>query len=226
MTLLRVPTICLVTDRRRLVPPTDDELVRLTQSAAAAGVDLIQVRERDLHDRDLLSLSRRIVGVSAGTRVEVVVNDRVDIALAAGSGGVHLRADSVGPDRVRAVAPHPFIIGRSVHSVAEARAAAGTGVDYLVMGTVYPSKSKNGSVSIVGIAALEAVCRTVSIPVLAIGGITTENVGEVAAAGASGIAAIGLFSDALADRGEDLDAALSALVTAISRAFARFSSAS
>jgi thiamine-phosphate pyrophosphorylase len=221
---LGVPLISLVTDRQRLTPPTDDDLVRLAGSAAAAGVNLIQVRERrqDVDDRALLALTLRIVAAAAATPAAVVVNDRVDIAIAARCAGVHLRGDSVGAERVRAVSPAGFIVGRSVHSVAEARDAVASGADYVIMGTVYPSKSKAASAA-AGLDGLKEVCRAVPVPVLAIGGITLENIHEVAAAGAGGIAAIGLFSDLLSAHGPlGMDDAMAAVVATIRGAFSPF----
>ena len=222
---LDVPLISLVTDRQRLTRPTDDDLVRLAGSAAAAGVNLIQVRERrqDVDDRALLALTLRIVAAAAPTPAAVVVNDRLDIAIAARCAGVHLRGDSVGAERVRAVSPADFIVGRSVHSVAEARDAVASGADYLIMGTVYPSKSKAASAAVAGLDGLKDVCRAVTVPVLAIGGITLENIHEVAAAGAGGIAAIGLFSDLLsAHRPSGVEDAMATVVASIRGAFSPF----
>jgi thiamine-phosphate pyrophosphorylase len=215
-----VPIICLVTDRQRLARPSDDELVCLAGRAAAAGVDLIQLRERNRDDGDLLALARRFVAAARGTTARVIVNDRLDIALAAGAAGVHLRADSVSAARVRAITPPEFIVGRSVHSAAEAVRAAPTGVDYLLMGTVYPSASKEGLAPIAGLAGLEAVCRAVSVPVLAIGGVATDKLRDIAGAGAAGVAAIGLFSEAVNENSHgDLEGALGVLVATIRRAF-------
>ena len=223
MTPLRFPTICLVTDRQRLVSATDNELVRVAECAAAAGVDLIQIRERNRDDRDLLAVARRIVALSSGRGATVLINDRMDVALAAAAGGVHLRADSIDADRLRAMTPPGFIIGRSVHGMAEALHAAASRVDYLIMGTVFPTRSKAGLGTVAGLARLEEVCRSVSIPVLAIGGITTENLPHVAAAGAAGIAAIGLFTDTCDEhRHRDPEAAFGSLVQAIRGVFAPF----
>jgi len=222
---LGVPIICLVTDSRRLAHPQDDALVRLVRHAAAAGVDLIHVREPHRTDADLVALTRRLVSAVGQTNTLVVVNDRVDVAIAAGAHGVHLRADSFSGDRVRRIAPPGFLIGRSVHGEDEA-VAARSGVDYLVFGTVYPTISKPGLAVPAGIAGLRAVCRRVSVPVLAIGGISSDNVGELAAAGAAGVAAIGLFTEALNETShgshgsnEHLDAALGRLVAAVRRGF-------
>lgn len=129
-----------------------------------------------------------------GTRTRILVNDRVDVALAAGAHGVHLRADSFSASRVRAMGPSPFLVGRSVHSVEDAVAAAtGGGLDYLIFGTVFESASKPGGAP-AGLAALAAVARATRVPVLAIGGITTERIGEAMSAGASGVAAITMFN--------------------------------
>jgi thiamine-phosphate diphosphorylase len=197
------PIICLVTGGRGLERP----LLELIAEAAQAGVDLIQIRERRLDDRALATLTRRAVDSTRGTSSRIVVNDRVDIALTAGASGVHLRGDSVAAGRIRALAPDGFLIGRSVHDPAEAAAVeAGGGCDYLLFGTVFPSTSKPSTDPIAGPGVLREVCATVAIPVLAIGGISIENVREVAASGASGIAAISLF-----ERGDPIAATVSML---------------
>ncbi len=186
------PVFCLVTDRHRT--QGDDQLVRLVRRATGAGVNLVQIRERGLEDRRLLALTRSIVAAVEGT-ARVVVNDRVDVALAAGADGVHLRADSPPAAAVRAMVPAGFLVGRSVHSEAEALEAAASGVDYLVLGTIFPTASKPAGVLPLGLKPLERAARAIPVPILAIGGITADNVGKVAAAGAAGFAAIGLFAD-------------------------------
>ena len=182
--------------------------------AAAMGIDLIQVRERDLCDRDLVDLVRAIVDAAAGFPARVLVNDRVDVALAAGASGVHLRADSISATDVRSVAPHDFVVGRSVHTIDEARAAAAAGgCDYLLFGTLFASAGKPAGHLVAGIEALRAVCRSVELPVLAIGGIDEARARETAAAGAAGVAAVGLFMSA------STDTAMRARVTDLRRAF-------
>ena len=197
------PIICLVTAGHGRERP----LLDLITEAAQAGVDLIQIRERRLDDRALLSLTRRAVEATRGTRSRIVVNDRVDVALTAEASGVHLRGDSFAAGRIRALAPPGFLIGRSVHGPAEAAAVeSGGGCDYLLFGTVFPSTSKPPTDPIAGPAALREVCAVVGIPVLAIGGISIENVSQVAASGAAGIAAISLF-----ERGDPIAATVSML---------------
>jgi thiamine-phosphate pyrophosphorylase len=190
-------TICLVTDRRRVAPAgaTDDaaarRVVAQARFAVEAGVDLLQIRERDLEAAALAALVRAVVTVTRGSRTRVVVNDRVDVALACGADGVHLRGDSMPPTAIRRLAPSPFLIGRSVHGVADLDGARGA--DYLIAGSVFASASKPADHRLLGVAGLRAVAAAAAVPVLAIGGITVERVAEVAAAGAAGIAAIGLF---------------------------------
>jgi thiamine-phosphate diphosphorylase len=182
-----------VTDRRRHGTSWQEALVARVREAARAGVHLIQVRERDLDGGPLARLVASCVEAVRGTRARVLVNDRLDVALAAGAHGVHLRADSFGARRVRAAVPSPFLIGRSVHSLAEAVAAAEDGAtDYLIFGTVFETSSKPGQAAS-GLTALATVATATRLPVLAIGGITTARIGEVMAAGASGVAGISMF---------------------------------
>ena len=209
------PVICLVTDRRRLGASWEEALLERIRIGAQAGVHLIQVRERDLEARDLWRLVRGCVEAVHGTRARVVVNDRLDVALAAGAHGVHLPASGLAPTAVRAIAPAGFLIGRSVHEAHEAELIAREGaVDYLVFGTVYSSASKPDT-SAVGEAALAAAAAAAApVPVLAIGGITSARMARVAAAGASGFAAIGWFADGeAADVERNVQQALSAFDT-------------
>ena len=187
------PVLCLITDRRRFGAGGIDALVSRVGRAAREGVHLVQVRELDLDSGLLLQLVSACVEVVRGTRTRIVVNDRLDVALASGAHGVHLRGDSFSAARARALMPPPFLIGRSVHSAREAVAAADEGgLDYLIFGTVYESASKPGRAPS-GIAGLSAVARATRLPVLAIGGITPERIDEVISAGACGVAAIGMF---------------------------------
>jgi thiamine-phosphate pyrophosphorylase len=182
-------TLCLVTDRHAR------PVVEQCGEAVRAGVDMIQVRERDLEGGRLASLVAELVHLTRGTATRVVVNDRLDVALACRADGVHLRGDSIPPVSARSIAPPGFLIGRSVHHVDEARAVA-SGVDYLIAGTVFPTPSKAGLTEWLGVEGLARICRTVSVPVLAIGGMTPDRLADVASAGAAGVAAIGLFADA------------------------------
>lgn len=192
MSALGRPIICAVTGGAGAAEVT----LQAAAAAVRAGVDLLHVRERQLADRDLFSLVTRVVDLARGTATRVVVNDRADVAIAAGAAGVHLRADSVRASSVRGIAPANFVVGRSVHDVPDAQAAeADGGCDYLVFGTVYRSPSKRVGHAVAGLEALARVTAAVGLPVLAIGGVTVERAGEVVRAGAAGIAAIGLFAD-------------------------------
>ena len=187
------PILCLITDRRRLGASWEEALVTRVRTAATAGVDLVQVRERDLDGGPMTRLVAACVEAVRGTSARVLVNDRVDVALAAGAHGVHLRGDSFPASRVAARAPSGFLIGRSVHSTDEAVAAAEAGaLNYLIFGTVFDSSSKPGRPA-AGLRELSRVASATRIPVLAIGGITARNVAEVMAAGAAGAAAISMF---------------------------------
>jgi thiamine-phosphate pyrophosphorylase len=188
---------CLVTDRHRVTgagASVDDArrlLLAQLEGAVEGGVDLIQVRERDLDAANLAALVRDVVLLARGTRTRVVVNDRLDVALACGAGGVHLRGESIPALHARRIAPPGFLIGRSVHAVDEVPAAEGC--DYLIAGTVFPSRSKERGAPLLGLDGLHAIVRAARVPVLAIGGVTPDRFEEIAAAGAAGVAGIGLF---------------------------------
>lgn len=192
------------------------DIVDLAAQASFAGTDLVQLREPQLSDAALFSAVRRVLSVVDRARTAVLVNDRMDVAVAAGADGVHLRADAMHASRVRAVAPPGFLIGRSVHSVEEAREAdEDGGVDYLFFGTVFPSVGKPTGHAVAGLEALTEVCAVVRVPVIAIGGMTAARASAVAGAGAAGIAAIGMFLDAVRTAGGDLPS----MVQQVRRAF-------
>ena len=188
----------LVTDRLRLAGPGANGaevrrcLLAQVAHAVDAAIEVVQVRERDLEARELATLVTDIVAIARGSRTRVVVNERLDVAIACGADGVHLRADSLPAAAVRSIAPHGFLIGRSVHTAAEAR-ASGTAVDYLLAGTVWPSGSKPIDRPLLGVEGLATIVSAALVPVLSIGGVSVDRAGEAAAAGAAGIAGIGLF---------------------------------
>jgi thiamine-phosphate pyrophosphorylase len=215
-------TSCLVTDRHRLAPGENleaqlDRLVAQAAEAGGAGVDLIQLRERDLDGGVLTRLAVRMIEAAAPARV--LVNDRADVALAAGAHGVHLRGDSFDARRLRAMAPAGWLIGRSVHNAAEA-AGARSAVDYLIFGSIYRTISKPDARP-AGLAGLKKVAVAADAPVLAIGGITLARLPELAAAGATGVAGIELFlpPDAGFPARPGIAAALQAIRAAFGTAF-------
>lgn len=182
-----------VTDRRRFGLAAD-ALVETARRAARRGADVIQVREPDLTDAALVALVRRVVAALDGSAARVLVNDRADIAVAAGAAGVHLRGDSPPASRVRAVVPAGFVIGRSVHTLDEIDAAGRDGAcDYLMFGTVFRSAGKPPGHSAAGLEQLAEACRRSPVPVIAIGGMTAEREPDVARAGAAGLAGVGWF---------------------------------
>ena len=191
------PTVSLVTARKLLSPDArtvTDEILALERwldDAIAAGVDLVQVRERDLETAELLDLVSRVVRRAEATFTQVVVNERADVAIAAGADGVHLRSDGLPVDRVRTLRADRWVVGRSVHrgdDLAPFRLA-----DYLLFGAVYGGGSKPADVPAAGVTALRDAVAATGVPVLAIGGITPERARECVAAGAAGVAAISLY---------------------------------
>ena len=205
---LERPILCLVTDRRRLAGGDETfetgraRLARLARDAVDAAIDLIQVRERDLETAKLVDLVADLVDIARGSATRIIVNDRLDVALACGAGGVHLRSDSIAPaayaasgfNRTPGVSgtAADFLVGRSVHHLAEAVEHA-PAVDYLIAGTVFPTVSKPAADRLLGETGLKLMAAAVEVPILAIGGVTLERMPAIAASGASGVAAIGLF---------------------------------
>jgi len=200
-----------VTDRHSLATSESGELRKTLlskiEAAAAGGVDWIQIREKDLSGRDCALFTREARQRAAksqandGPRTRIVVNDRLDVALTENADGVHLGEKSLpAAEAKRLVAEggerSDFIVGVSCHSLEAARSAARGGADYLFFGPVFATPSKAAFGAPQGLERLATVCREISIPVLAIGGITLENASACFAAGALGIAAIRLFQDA------------------------------
>jgi len=199
--VLPYPFLVMVTDRHAYGTAANGEGPRLAALIAAAdvcaraGIDAVQLRERGLEDADLLKLATDVTRRLATTTARVVVNDRLDVAMVAGAWGVHLPAAALPCERARTIVPETFVIGRSVHSIEEARSAADGGAcDYLLFGTVFASRSKPVGHQVAGLDTLGRICAAVSIPVLAIGGMTVERARAVADAGAAGLAGIGLFA--------------------------------
>ncbi len=186
----------LITDRGRLAPgaPFAEAracLVAQARAGVAAGVDVLQVRERDMDAAPLSAVVASLVQVTRGTRTRVVVNDRLDVALAAGADGVHLRGDSFAASDVRRIAPPAFLVGRSIRGLADLKDVGP--VDYLIAGTIWPTPSKPAGHGLLGLDGLAAICAATRVPVLAVGGVDAGHAAALRAAGAAGAAAIGAF---------------------------------
>jgi thiamine-phosphate pyrophosphorylase len=180
-------SLCLVTDRA-VVTGTLEEAV---EECLAAGLRAVQLREKDLGPRDLLALAGKVRESTSRHGARLFVNDRADVALAVGADGVHRTGTSLPISSLRSIGPPGFLIGASVHSVADARAAEPEGADFLFFGPIYDTPSKRRYGPPQGLAVLERVASAVRLPVFAIGGVTPARVAELQRAGASGVAAIG-----------------------------------
>lgn len=184
---MHFPIICLISRGA-------GSLTGLVREAASAGIDLVQIREPRLEAGALFSVVREAIAEAAHTSCRVLVNERFDVALAANAHGVHLRGNSFPARRVKSVATEGFLIGRSVHDPAEAAAVTSDGgCDYLIFGTVFPSRNKPSGHTVAGLEGLGQICHSTTLPVIAVGGISLENAADVIAAGARGVAGIDLF---------------------------------
>jgi thiamine-phosphate pyrophosphorylase len=209
----RAPILCYVTDRKGLASADDGQneaLLKRVTTAAEAGIDWIQVREKDLSAKELSSLTRDAVAQTKqinersrqGSRI--LVNDRLDVAYSERAGGVHLGEHSLPvQDVCKWIAANSelaegdkFLVRVSCHSVQATARAARDGADYIFFGPVFatPSKARFGAPQ--GLQRLAEACSAVSIPVLAIGGVTLNNASDCCAAGSGGIAAMRLFQEA------------------------------
>jgi thiamine-phosphate pyrophosphorylase len=191
---LPLPIIYAITSGKANSP---EEILRLVQAAVDAEVPLFQIREKALSGRALYELVTRAVEITAGSGTRLLVNDRSDIARAAGANGVHLTTQSLPADVVRQTCGPDFLIGVSTHSRDEARAAQQAGADFVVFGPIFETESKRAFGEPQGLEKLrELTSELGEFPVLAIGGVELDNVGACFKAGASGIAAIRLLNDA------------------------------
>jgi thiamine-phosphate pyrophosphorylase len=173
--------------------PQNPDILRLVRAAVEAEVALFQIREKSLTARVLYELVSRAAEITRGSKTRLLVNDRSDIARAAGADGVHLTTHSLPADVVRKIYGPEFLIGVSTHSLEEARAARDAGADFVVFGPVF---EKQGSGAPQGLDKLREVTGALGeFPVLAIGGITLENLHACLNAGASGVAAIRLLNN-------------------------------
>ena len=196
------PVVCYVTDRRSFgANDRVAQTIAKIEAAIAAGVDWVQIREKDLPGRKLFELARAAVDAAAAHKALIFVNDRLDVALAAGAAGVHLGGESVGPlDAIRwcreGNAPAGFRVGISCHSIEDSLEAERAGADYVFLGPIFDTPAKRKFGAPLGVAKLAEACRAAQIPVIAIGGVDASNAAECIRAGAAGVAAIRMFQEA------------------------------
>jgi thiamine-phosphate pyrophosphorylase len=177
----------LVSDRRRLSGRTFASLAR---EAALAGIDWIQVREKDLPGRELRDLVAEVVEAARGSSTRVIVNGRADVALAAGAQGVQLPEGGLPVAEIKRAFPG-LLVGASRHSVEATRRAADEGADLVVLGPIFSTPGKEDRA--LGLEPLGEASRSIAVPIYAIGGIDAESAPRALAAGARGLAAIRAF---------------------------------
>lgn len=183
-----LPTPCLVLITDRKLCSDHSGLEARVGEAATGGVTAVQVREKGLAAGELFVIAKKLKRVIAGRSI-LIINDRLDVAMAVGADGVHLPNDGLSVAESRRVVGDGMLLGCSVHNVFEATRAAEDGADYLQLGSIFPSRSHPG-VKPSGPSLISKVVSQVSIPVLAVGGIDVWNAAEVRTAGASGAAVV------------------------------------
>lgn len=199
--------LLLVTDRRQT---KGRPLVPLLQRVLTAAAPAIQLRERDLSVRDLVTLAREVQAMTNSCRSQLLINDRIDIALALDGVGVHLRSNSLPAFVARRLLGTDRLLGVSVHSIEEAVQAESQGADYVILGPIYETPSKQAFGPPLGIQTLEKACRLVRIPIVGIGGVTAARAREMRQAGAFGVAVITAILGA-----EDVESATRELLDAV-----------
>jgi thiamine-phosphate pyrophosphorylase len=179
--------LLLVTDRHQT---NGRPLVPLLERVLTVAAPAIQLRERDLSAKELVTLAREVQAVTASRRSQLLINDRIDVALALEGVGVHLRNNSLPVPVVRQLLGGRRLLGISVHAIEEAMQAESQGADYIVLGPIYETPSKQAFGQPLGIQTLEKACRLVRIPIIGIGGVTAARAREMRQAGAFGVAVI------------------------------------
>lgn len=182
-----LPRLCLITDRRLVRKGT---LIQAVKAALDGGVRMVQLREKDLPIRDLLSLAEEMRELTRMYDALLFINDRLDVAICAEADGVHLPQNGLPVEGIKPVLPGGMRVGVSTHSLAEAKGAEAGGADFITFGPIYETPSKAAYGKPVGVTALNEVCGSVKIPIYALGGIAAGRVGEVLDAGAYGVAMI------------------------------------
>jgi thiamine-phosphate pyrophosphorylase len=185
--------LIVITDRGLAAPRP---LIDVVTAALAAGTPSIQLRDKRASGAGLLAMARELRALTRSFGALLFVNDRLDVALAAGADGVHLGPDDLPVAAVRAHAPEGFLVGFSTDDPDQARRAVADGADYIGCGAVYATGSKADAGPLIGLARLDEVANAVSVPVVAIGGVTPTRAAEIAATAAAGVAVIGAVMSA------------------------------
>lgn len=191
------PPLYVVTDRLRT---GEDRFLRILEDIIPEQGMMIQIREKDLDTRELLRFVQAVQQLALPFRVPCVINDRVDLVLATKATGVHLRADSMPTKEARQCLGDGYLIGKSIHSAEEALQSEQDGADFVVLGPVYETPSKQQYGPPLGIDVIREAVRHCAIPVYAIGGLTPARVEQVMAAGAAGVAVISSICQAASPR--------------------------
>jgi thiamine-phosphate pyrophosphorylase len=179
--------LLVVTDRHQT---NGRPLVPLLQQVLTAAAPIVQLRERDLSARELVKLAHEVQAVTASHRSQLLINDRIDVALALEGVGVHLRSNSLPISVARRLLGAQRLVGVSVHTVEEAMQVESQGADYIILGPIYATPSKQMFGPPLGIHTLEKACRLVRIPIIGIGGVTAARAQQMRRAGAFGVAVI------------------------------------
>jgi thiamine-phosphate pyrophosphorylase len=184
--LKRALRLYVIPDRGIGSPLSLEEQARL---AIAGGATALQLRDKEMGGRELLETARAMASLCREVGVLFIVNDRLDVALLSGADGAHLGQSDLPVEEARRLAPRPFIIGASAHTPDEAKKAEADGADYLGVGAVFGTGSK-GDAKVIGLSGTRETASAASVPLVAIGGITAENLPEVMRCGVAGVSVI------------------------------------
>lgn len=172
---------------------TNEEIARkshleIAKDVLEGGAKVIQLRDKNKTDREMFEIAKEMSKLCHAYGAYLIVDDRVDVALTSGADGVHLGPEDIPVFEVKKIAPESFIIGATAHSVEEALKAQEEGADYLGVGSIFPTTTKRREIVLIGVEGLKEIVASVTIPVVAIGGIKLEHVEEILKTGASGVA--------------------------------------
>ncbi len=186
-------SLCLVTDQKLC---RGRELIDVVMEAVAGGVSIVQIREKDSHTRDFLQLAAAIKKQLKNTNVPLIINDRVDVAIAAGADGVHVGQSDLPCSAVREMLGPDKIVGVSINTFDQITEAGKLDIDYLSLSPVFPTPTKPGTTPAFGIEGLKKARQMTSRPMMTIGGIDKNNLGDIIAAGMDGVAVVSAICSA------------------------------